>query len=119
MEVVDIDLLMLQGRFLFTIKEDEREERGSPDDDDKWRFSANREANRIDEVKRFNRVKLAERFKADEDTVVELDTGGGRHDGATPYSTPSSSPLYFTPSASPIFDVAGGRVTEEIGIGFQ
>ncbi|KAL3628154.1 hypothetical protein CASFOL_027200 [Castilleja foliolosa] len=109
-EAIDIDLLMLRGRFLFTIKEDEREECGSPEDDRSRLFG---------EVKSNSWVDLAGQLKAAEGTVVEMEVGDGRHDDTASFSTASSSPRYFTPDASPNFGVAGGRGQKETVIGFQ
>lgn len=109
MEVVDIDLLKLQGmfgppRFLFTIKEEEREGFESPAD--KSMHSAEKEAKKIEVV---DRVSLEECFKA-ADAVVEIESGGGND--ATPFGTPCGSPEFLTPLASP----EDKAVTEEVGI---
>lgn len=116
MEVVDIDLLKLQGmfgppRFLFTIKEEEREGFESPSD--KSLHSAEKEAKKIDELNRSNRVSLEECFKA-ADAVVEID--GGEGNDATPFTTPCASPVFLTPSSSPDDKAFNVPMTEEVGI---
>ncbi|PIN03299.1 hypothetical protein CDL12_24176 [Handroanthus impetiginosus] len=117
MEVVDIDLLKLQGmfgppRFLFTIKEEEKEDLESPAD--KSLHSAGKAAKEIPEGNRNNRLSLEECFKAAEEPVVELEIidGAGGHE-TTPFSTPCASPVYFTPSASPVHDVVDDEAVEE------
>ncbi|KAL8526976.1 hypothetical protein ACS0TY_016008 [Phlomoides rotata] len=115
MEVVDIDLLKIQGmfgppRFLFTIKEEEREGFESPAD--KSMHSAEKELKKIDEG---NRVSLEECFKAADAVVeVEIDVGGGND--ATPFTTPCASPEFHTPSASPDDEACIVPITEEVGI---
>ncbi|KAL2463976.1 hypothetical protein Fot_51932 [Forsythia ovata] len=81
MEVVDIDVLKLQGmygpsRFLFTINEEERED-----------FE----------------LTSAEKDQNQSETVISLE------EDATPFSTPCASPVYFTPSASPVHELVNAR----------
>ncbi|KAL0333536.1 UNVERIFIED_CONTAM: hypothetical protein Sangu_1509800 [Sesamum angustifolium] len=112
MEVVDIDLLKIQGmfgppRFLFTITEEEREDVESPAEKS-LRPAAEKDVNKETGDYNRSRVSLEECFKAAEETsvvAVEIDDGGV--DDATPYSTPCDSPVYFTPSASPVREVVG------------
>ncbi|KAL0426602.1 UNVERIFIED_CONTAM: hypothetical protein Slati_2835000 [Sesamum latifolium] len=112
MEVVDIDLLKIQGmfgppRFLFTIAEEEREDMESPAEKS-LRPAAEKDVSK--ESGDYNRswVSLEECFKSAEETsvvAVVIDDGG--LDDATPYSTPCDSPVYFTPSASPVHEAVG------------
>ncbi|GFP82667.1 hypothetical protein PHJA_000409800 [Phtheirospermum japonicum] len=109
MEVnIDIDLLKIQGmfgppRFLFTIKEEEREDLESPAEKSLCAASKNK----IDDEK-VCRVSLEEHFKAAEvKEAVGIDDVGV--DDATPFSTPCASPPYFTPSASPVHVVLTGE----------
>ncbi|KAL7092314.1 hypothetical protein ACP275_12G158500 [Erythranthe tilingii] len=120
MEVIDIDLMKIQGmfgppRFLFTIKEEEREDLDSPASKSTFPVVAEKEPNKhvIDDGNR-SRLCLEECFNAveeqpppvEESVVVEIDD-------TTPFSTPCASPLYFTPSASPVHDPSGGRSPEQ------
>ncbi|KAG6403882.1 hypothetical protein SASPL_136116 [Salvia splendens] len=110
-EVIDIDLLKIQGvfgppRFLFTIKEEEREGTES--------LPAEDEATEIVGDEKRGGVSLEECFRSEEETavVVEVKTDDcSRDDDATPFSTPCASPLYFTPTASPVHAVVNGRST--------
>ncbi|KAK4432614.1 hypothetical protein Salat_1023600 [Sesamum alatum] len=118
MEVVDIDLLKIQGmfgppRFLFTIREEEREDMESPAEKS-LHSAAEKEVNKETDDYIRSRVSLEECFKAAEESVVavEIDDDCGVVDDATPYSTPCDSPVYFTPSASPVHDVVSGRSPE-------
>ncbi|KAG8376822.1 hypothetical protein BUALT_Bualt09G0103800 [Buddleja alternifolia] len=107
----DIELLKLQGifappRFLFTIKEEDREDLELPAD--KSIFFQDKEVNKIDGDSRFQKVSLEECFTAaDESAVaVEIDVDDGCD--TTPFSTPCASPAYFTPLASPVHKVIKG-----------
>ncbi|CAI9780260.1 unnamed protein product [Fraxinus pennsylvanica] len=92
---IDIDILKLQEmhgppRFLFTIKEEEREELEAVAENDD-----NEE-----------KVSLQECFTAAEESPevkVEIDDHGGCEE--TPFSTPCASPMYFTPSGSPLHEI--------------
>ncbi|KAG6401623.1 hypothetical protein SASPL_138487 [Salvia splendens] len=103
-EVIDIDLFKIQGvfgppRFLFTIKEEEREGTESP-------------APCPAEDEKRGGVSLEECFRSEEETAVEVKIDDcSRDDDATPFSTPCASPLYFTPTASPVHAVVNGRST--------
>ncbi|XP_022871463.1 uncharacterized protein LOC111390631 [Olea europaea var. sylvestris] len=95
MEEIDSDIVKLQlmhgpSRFLFTIKEEEREE-----------LEAVAENNNNKE-----KVSLQECFTVAEESPeirVEIDDHGGCD--ATPFTTPCASPLYFTPSCSPVHEI--------------
>lgn len=121
-EVIDIDLLKIQGafgppRFLFTIKEEEREEVESPA---KKTLScpAENEVRKIVGEEKRGSVSLEDCFRsAAEETaaaevVVEVEIDDPSvDDGATPFSTPCASPVYFTPSASPVHEAVNSRST--------
>ncbi|KAH6797539.1 hypothetical protein C2S52_022093 [Perilla frutescens var. hirtella] len=119
-EVIDIDLLKIQGvfgppRFLFTIKEEEREGTESPGKPTPC--PAENEMKNIVDYEKRRGVSLEECFRSAEDDTavvaeveVEIDE---RSDVVTPFSTPCASPVYFTPSASPVHDVVNGRSTGE------
>lgn len=103
-EIIDIDLLKIQGvlgppRFLFTIKEEEREGMESPANTTPCPVENQMKYN-VDDGNR-GRASLEECLRSAEE--VEID------DDATPFSTPCASPLYFTPSASPVHEVVNGR----------
>ncbi|CAA2971143.1 Hypothetical predicted protein [Olea europaea subsp. europaea] len=95
MEEIDSDIVKLQvmhgpSRFLFTIKEEEREE-----------LEAVAENNNNKE-----KVSLQECFKVAEEPPeirIEIDDDGGCD--ATPFTTPCASALYFTPSCSPVHEI--------------
>ncbi|KAG8374033.1 hypothetical protein BUALT_Bualt11G0088900 [Buddleja alternifolia] len=110
MEVIDIDLLTIQGmfgppRFLFTIKEEEREDMESSAEKSLCEKELKKKKINDDDGDR-DRVSLEECFKAVEDpsaaaaAAVEIEV-----DDATPFSTPCDSPLFFTPSSSPVQEV--------------
>lgn len=108
-EVIDIDLLKVQGmfgppRFLFTIKEEEREDLESPAAKSMCPVAEGEVRERNIDGESRTTVSLEECFKAAEEaeTVVEIDDGGAYD--RTPFSTPCASPVYFTPSASPIHE---------------
>lgn len=93
MEVIDIDLLKISGppRFLFTIKEEEKEDMESP-----LEIEVKKKKKRGDRSG-IKRVSLEECM---EDAMVAIAI-----DDATPFSTPCDSPLYFTPADSPVREV--------------
>ncbi|XP_047956017.1 uncharacterized protein LOC125201802 [Salvia hispanica] len=105
-EVIDIDLLKIEGvfgppRFLFTIKEEEKEGTESP---------AKTAVEIVGDEKRGG-VSLEECFRSEEETVEVKIDDCSRDDDATPFSTPCASPLYFTPTASPVHAVVNARST--------
>ncbi|KAL2534532.1 hypothetical protein Adt_07883 [Abeliophyllum distichum] len=114
LEVVDIDVLKLQGmygpsRFLFTINEEEREDFELP--------CAEKDQNQSETV-----ISSEEGFSLDEESpeelvvvaVAEEEVDHVRSIDATPFSSPCASPVYFTPSASPVHElVVNARSTEE------
>lgn len=120
-EVIDIDLLKIGGafgppRFLFTIKEEEREEVDSPAK--KTPFPAENEPRKIVGEEQRGGVSLEDCFRTAEESavvveVVEMDINDDQSgdDDATPFSTPCASPAYFTPSASPAREMVNGRST--------
>ncbi|KAL2554197.1 hypothetical protein Fot_07819 [Forsythia ovata] len=103
MEEIDIDVMKLQEmygppRFLFTIKEEEREELEAVAEK-----SDNNNNNK-------EKVSLQENFIAAEESpevgvavAVDIDDHGGCD--ATPFSSPCASPMYFTPLSSPVHDI--------------
>ncbi|KAL2533470.1 hypothetical protein Adt_06821 [Abeliophyllum distichum] len=104
MEEIDIDVMTLQEmygppRFLFTIKEEEREELEAV-------------AEKIDNNNNNKEnVSLQECFIVAEessDVVVAVAVDIDDHDGCDtlPFSTPCASPMYFTPSSSPVHDIS-------------
>ncbi|XP_057805279.1 uncharacterized protein LOC131020475 [Salvia miltiorrhiza] len=107
-EVIDIDLLKIQGvfgppRFLFTIKEEEREGTESPAKTTP--FPAENEMKEVVGDEKRGSVSLEECLRSA--VEVEIDD----RDDTTPFSTPCASPLYFTPSASPVHEAVNGRST--------
>lgn len=107
-EIIDIDLLKIQGglgppRFLFTIKEEEREGMESPAKTTPCPAENEMKKN-VDDGNR-GPASLEECLRSAEDTAVEVEA----NDDATPFSTPCASPVYFTPSASPVHEAVNGR----------
>ncbi|KAK6126445.1 hypothetical protein DH2020_039833 [Rehmannia glutinosa] len=114
-EVIDIDLLKIQGmfgppRFLFTIKEEEREDLESSGEKSLCPALGKEVTKKIDDGDEI-RVSLEEYLKAAAEESVVAETKDLRVDDATPFSTPCASPMYFTPSASPVHEVVNGRST--------
>ncbi|KAL3646949.1 hypothetical protein CASFOL_009493 [Castilleja foliolosa] len=111
MEVnIDIDLLKIQGmfgppRFLFTIKEEEKEGLDSPAEKSLCVGSRENGESKIGDEK-VCRVSLEEHFKVAE-MAVGIDDGSVVD--ATPFSTPCVSPSYFTPLASPVHEAVTGE----------
>lgn len=107
-EISDVDVLKWPGfyrpsRFLFTIKEEEKDEM-EPDSADKS-LPAETKAG-----------PLGECFRA-ADESPELTVEVGVHE-ATPFSTPCDSPSYFSPSSSPtreIENLTNAQENVEIG----
>ncbi|KAI3447397.1 hypothetical protein Pfo_004062 [Paulownia fortunei] len=117
MEVIDIDLLKIQGmfgppRFLFTIKEEEREDLESPAEISQCPAAEIKMKEKVDDDNR-SKVSLEECFKAAEESAVAVEIDDLGIDDATPFSTPCASPVYFTPLASPVHEVVDGRSLEE------
>lgn len=120
-EVIDIDLLKIQGvfgppRFLFTIKEEEREGMESPAKPTPPCPAENEMTKTVVDDGKRDGGSLEECFRTVEDTAVvvevEIDDRTVDYD-ATPFSTPCASPVYFTPSASPTHEVVDGRSAGE------
>ncbi|KAL1541437.1 hypothetical protein AAHA92_25660 [Salvia divinorum] len=114
-EVIDIDLFKIQGafgppRFLFTIKEEEREGTESPVKTTPC--PGEEEAKETVGDEKRGGVSLGECFRSAEETAMEVRIDDRSvDDEATPFSTPCASPLYFTPTASPVHAVVNGRST--------
>lgn len=108
-EIIDIDLLKIQGvlgppRFLFTIKEEEREGMESPAKTTPCP-AENEMKKSVDDGNR-GTASLEECLRS---TAVEVEVD----DDTTPFSTPCASPVYFTPSASPVHEAVNGRSAGE------
>ncbi|KAL2481739.1 hypothetical protein Adt_34705 [Abeliophyllum distichum] len=119
MEVVDVwKLQRMCGppRFLFTIKEEEKEDLESLAEKSLC-SSAEKESNNSNTNINNDRerVTLKECFEVVEESakaaMVFNDHGGGGDEAD--YSTPCASPMYFTPSASPIHEVVSDMSTGE------
>ncbi|KAL2537465.1 hypothetical protein Fot_18856 [Forsythia ovata] len=122
MEVVDVwKLQRMCGppRFLFTIKEEEKEDLESLAEKSLC-SSAEKESNKSNSNINNNRerVTLKECFEVVEESskavmVFNDHASGGSGGDEADYSTPCASPMYFTPSASPIHEVVSDRSIEE------
>ncbi|KAK6152256.1 hypothetical protein DH2020_014891 [Rehmannia glutinosa] len=100
-EVIDIDLLKIQGmfgppRFLFTIKEEEREDLESSGEKSLNPALGKEVSKKIDDGDEI-RVCLEEYLKAAAESVMAVEIDDLGVDDTMPFSTPCASPMYFTP----------------------
>ncbi|CAI9783351.1 unnamed protein product [Fraxinus pennsylvanica] len=115
-EVIDVwKLQRMCGppRFLFTIKEEEKEDLESLAEKSLC-SSAEKESNKSNISRIRKKVTLKECFEVVEEppkaAMVVNDHGGGDE---AEFSTPCASPMYFTPLASPIHEEVSDRTTGE------
>lgn len=117
-EEIDSDIVKLQvmhgpSRFLFTIKEEEKEDLESVAEKSLC-SSAEKESNKSNSISIRERVTLKECLEVVEEppkaamVVHDHGDGGGVRDEAE-FPTPCDSPMYFTPLASPIHEEVNDR----------
>ncbi|XP_051150516.1 uncharacterized protein LOC127264948 [Andrographis paniculata] len=103
-EGIDVDVFQIQGmfgppRFLFTIKEEEKEDLESPADTSL--HSADRLSRKIGDVSR-NCTESGSLGAGEDEAVQQLRIIDDQD--TTPFSTPCASPSFFTPATSPVHE---------------